>query len=49
MWLCHELTRKEHVLKSVSTEDDLVTSCELVNTVEELIPRVLGHEVDERV
>jgi hypothetical protein len=49
MWLCHELARKEHVLKSVSTKDDLVTSCELVHTVEDLIPRVLGHEVDERV
>jgi hypothetical protein len=49
MRLCHELGRKEHVLKSVSTKDDPVGSSELVHTVEDLIPRVLGHEVDERV
>jgi hypothetical protein len=49
MWLCHELVRKEHVLKSVSAKDDLVASSELVDAVEDLIPRVLGHEVDERV
>lgn len=49
MWLCHELGRKEHVLISVSAEDDLVASSEFVDTVEDLIPRVLGHEADERV
>lgn len=49
MWLCHELVRKEHVLKSVSAKDDLVASSELVDAVEDLIPRVLGHEADERV
>jgi hypothetical protein len=49
MWLCHELGRKEHVLKSVSAKDDLVASSELVDAVEDLIPRVLGHEADERV
>jgi hypothetical protein len=49
MWLCHELGRKEHVLKSVSAKDDLVTSSELVDAVKDLIPSVLGHEADERV
>lgn len=49
MWLCHELGRKEHVLKSVSAEDDLVVSSEFVNAVEDLIPRILGHEINERV
>jgi hypothetical protein len=49
MWLCHELVRKEHVLKSVSAKDDLVASSELVDAVEDLIPSVLGHQADERV
>ena len=49
MWLCHELSRKEHILKSMSAKDDLVASSELVDAVEDLIPRVLGHEADERV
>ena len=49
MRLCHELSRKEHILKSVSAKDDLVASSELVDAVEDLIPRVLGHEADERV
>jgi len=33
----------------VSAKDDLVASSELVDAVEDLIPRVLGHEADERV
>jgi hypothetical protein len=49
MWLCHELARKEDVLKPVSAKDDLVASSELVDAVEDLIPRVLGHKADERV
>jgi hypothetical protein len=49
MWLCHELGRKEHILKPVSAKDDLVASSELVDAVEDLIPRVLRHEADERV
>lgn len=49
MWLGHELGRKEHVLKSVSAKDDFVASSELVDALEDLIPRVLGHEADERV
>ncbi|HKQ34794.1 MAG TPA: hypothetical protein VJT11_05765 [Nitrospiraceae bacterium] len=47
MWLCHELVRKEHVLKSVSAKDELMASSELVDMVEDLIPRVLGHEANE--
>jgi len=33
----------------VSAKDDLVASSELVDTVEDLIPRVLGHEANEQV
>jgi hypothetical protein len=41
--------RKEHVLKSMSAKDDLTASGELVDGVEDLIPRVLGHKADERI
>jgi hypothetical protein len=40
---------KEHVLKSVSAEDNLVASGELVDGVEDLIPGILRHEADERI
>jgi hypothetical protein len=40
---------KERVVESVSAKDNLVASGELVDAVEDLIPRVLGHEADERV
>ena len=46
MWLCHEMARKEHVLKSMSAKDDLAASGELVDGVEDLIPGVLRHEAD---
>ena len=49
MWLCHEMGREEHVLKSVSAEDELIASGELVDAVENLIPGVLRHETDERI
>jgi hypothetical protein len=45
----NELSRKEHVLKSVPAKDDLTASSELVDMVEDLIPGVFGHEADERV
>ena len=43
------MARKEHVLKSVSAKDDLAASGELVDGMEDLIPRVLGHKADERI
>ena len=49
MWLCYEMGREEHVLKSVSAEDELTASGELVDAVEDLIPGVLRHETDERI
>ena len=49
MWLCHEMGREEHVLKSVSAEDELIASGELVDAVEDLTPGVLRHERNERV
>jgi len=49
MWLCYEMGGEEHVLKSVSAEDNLVASGELVDGVEDLIPGVLRHEADERI
>jgi hypothetical protein len=48
-WLCHEISREERVLKSVSTKDDFVASGESVDGMEDLIPGVLGHEADERI
>jgi hypothetical protein len=39
---------EEHVLKSVSAENELVASGELVDGMEDLIPGVLRHEADER-
>jgi hypothetical protein len=49
MWLCNEMDREERVFKSVPAKDDLVASGELVDSVEDLIPGVLGHEADERI
>ncbi|MDZ4733641.1 MAG: hypothetical protein SGJ16_08650 [Nitrospirota bacterium] len=49
MWLCQEMGGEKHVLKLVSAKDDLVASGELVDGMEDLIPGVLGHEVDERI
>ena len=49
MWLCYEMGGEEHVLKSMSAEDKLVASGELVDAVEDLIPGVLRHETDERI
>ena len=49
MWLCHEMGREEHVLKSVASEDELIASGELVDAVEDLIPGVFRHETDERI
>jgi hypothetical protein len=46
---CNELSGKEHVLKSMPAKDDLTTSSELVDMVEDLIPGVFGHEADEQV
>jgi hypothetical protein len=43
------MARKEHVRKSVSAEDDLVVSGELVDAVEDLVPCVLRQEADERI
>jgi len=40
---------KKRVVKSVSAKDDLAASGELVDGVEDLIPRVLGHKADERI
>jgi hypothetical protein len=49
MWLCDKMDREEHVVESMPTENDLVAAGELVNPMEDLVPRVLGHETDERV
>jgi hypothetical protein len=51
MWLCHKIGRKEHVVESVSTKDDLMTlaSSELIDGLKDLIPGVFRHEVNERV
>jgi hypothetical protein len=43
------MRRKEHVVEAVSAKNDFVASGELVNSMEDLVPRVLGHETDERV
>jgi hypothetical protein len=40
---------KEHVLEPVLAKDNLTASGMLVDTIEDLIPSVLGHEADERV
>jgi hypothetical protein len=40
---------EEHVLESVSAENDFVASGKLVNAVENLIPGVLRHQTDERI
>ena len=45
--LCHEMRGKEHVLKSVSSKNDLLISGKLVDAVEDLIPGVLRHQADE--
>ena len=49
MGLCQKIGREEHVLESVSTKNDLITSGELIDGLKNLIPRVLRHEADERV
>jgi hypothetical protein len=49
MQLCQEMDGEKSVVKSVSAKDDLVASGELVDGMEDLIPSVLGHEVDERI
>jgi hypothetical protein len=49
MQLCQEMDGEKRVVKSVSAKDDLVASDELVDGMEDLIPSVLGHEVDERI
>lgn len=46
---CNELSRKEHVLKSMPAKDDLTASSKLVDMVEDLIPGIFGHEADEQV
>jgi hypothetical protein len=38
---------KEHVLKSVSSKDNLLTPSQLVDTMKDLIPGVLRHQADE--
>ncbi|MEO6308085.1 MAG: hypothetical protein ABIP43_09365 [Nitrospiraceae bacterium] len=43
------MRREEHVLEAVSAKNDLIASGKLVDTVEDLIPGVLGHETDERI
>ncbi len=49
MGLCQKIGREEHVLESVSTKNDLITSGELIDGLKSLIPRVLRHEADEQV
>jgi hypothetical protein len=49
MSLCNKINREERVCKSVSAKDDLVASGELVDSVEDLIPGILGHEAYERI
>ena len=49
MWLCNEMGREERVFESVSAKHNLVASGELVDSMEDLIPRVLRHEADERI
>ena len=48
-WLRQESRGEEGVLKSMSAQDDLVASGELVDAVENLIPGVLRHQAHERV
>jgi hypothetical protein len=40
---------KEHIFKSMSAKDDLAASGKLINVVEDLVPAILRHEIDERV
>jgi len=47
MYLSQEIGREEGVLKSMSSQDDLVTSGELVDAVKDLIPGVLRHQAHE--
>ena len=49
MRLGYEMRGEEHVLTPVSAKDDFVTSGELVDAVENLIPAVLRHQADECV
>jgi hypothetical protein len=41
------MDREEHVVESMPAKDDHVAASELVNPMEDLVPRVLGHETDE--
>ena len=47
MRLGHKMRGEEHVLKSVSAKDYLLTSGQLVDMMEYLIPGVLRHQADE--
>ena len=47
MTLCHEMRGEEQVFKSVSSQNNPLKSGELVDAVEDLIPRVLRHQADE--
>jgi hypothetical protein len=48
-WLCHEMVGEEHVLKPMSAKDDLLASGKLVDAIEDLVPGVLRHKIDERI
>jgi len=47
MRLGHEMRGEEHVLKPVSAKDDHLVAGQLVDAVEDLIPGVLRHQIDE--
>jgi hypothetical protein len=40
---------EEHVLEPVSAKDDLIVPGKLVDAVEDLVPGVLRHKIDERI
>src|SRR5262245_15255527 len=40
---------KEHVVVPVPAKDDLIASSKLIDSMENLIPGVFGHETDEQV
>jgi energy-converting hydrogenase A subunit M len=43
------MRREEHVVEAMSAKNDLIATGELIDTLEDLIPGVLGHKTDERV
>jgi len=45
--LGHKMRGEEHVLKPVSAKDDHLVAGQLVDAVENLIPGVLRHQIDE--